>query len=347
MKKLLLLFTIINCQLFPPFGGINSFSQSLGGYLVSDYLVNTVPPHPCNDSYMTGAPNDSAWINFYPGGVITGNFGFPQTDTTGDELLLETAFHPSNYRVSLLLSTGLYSSFRVVHDTDWIQLADITWRYIYWSGSCVQGTQQDQRYIIPLDFSQHFGLTQSDTVTGIKINLLTTNLYPGLAGVYIVSSCSTVGFPASITQDADTLSATAAPNYQWYFNDALIPGANSQEYVITEEGFYYVVTTSEGCTFTSDIVETGCICVGMDENDFSKKISLYPNPGSSSITVETELTINNGKLKIMNAQGQLVQQLSIINYPLSIDVSQLTPGLYYLHLQSAEGVAVRRFEVMR
>ncbi len=88
--------------------------------------------------------------------------------------------------------------------------------------------------------------------------------------------------------------------------------------------------------------------VNIDELDTNKSVSVFPNPASTSITLSVieGLTLNT-QLKIMNAQGQLVQQLSIVNYPLSIDISQLNPGLYYLTLQSNESVATKKFEVIR
>ena len=87
----------------------------------------------------------------------------------------------------------------------------------------------------------------------------------------------------------------------------------------------------------------------------SANLTLYPNPATTTLTLTTEQTLKNAELKIMNAIGQLV------SHPLTrgecaslsagkgcvLDISSLPPGLYYLTLQSNEGVAVKKFEVIR
>jgi hypothetical protein len=85
--------------------------------------------------------------------------------------------------------------------------------------------------------------------------------------------------------------------------------------------------------------------------------TIFPNPANTQLSIlQTAIgTVVGSKqsgITIYDAQGQLVQQLSLdiyrdVNYQLSIDISQYTPGLYYLHLQSNEGTAVKKFEVIR
>ncbi|MCG3164792.1 MAG: hypothetical protein POELPBGB_00551 [Bacteroidia bacterium] len=87
----------------------------------------------------------------------------------------------------------------------------------------------------------------------------------------------------------------------------------------------------------------------------SSYFTLYPNPATTTLTLTTEQTLKNAELKIMNAIGQE------LSHPLSrggcaslgagkgcvIDISHLPTGLYYLTLQSNEGVATKKFEVIR
>lgn len=61
-------------------------------------------------------------------------------------------------------------------------------------------------------------------------------------------------------------------------------------------------------------------------------IMLYPNPASNTLIIESERTINNGQLKIINTQGQLVNQWAISNKQLEIDISQLKQGIYFFSL---------------
>lgn len=47
----------------------------------------------------------------------------------------------------------------------------------------------------------------------------------------------------------------------------------------------------------------------------------------------------------MDALGQLVTSSVVEKQNTTIDISSLSNGLYYLHLQTSEGVAVKKFEV--
>jgi hypothetical protein len=101
-----------------------------------------------------------------------------------------------------------------------------------------------------------------------------------------------------------------------------------------------VIDDTDSITFT---VDPGVGIHSPDAVDFS----VYPNPASSSIVIDCGMRILNCELKITNAIGQLVHQSAIQNPQSAIDVSSLSPGLYYLTLQSAEGVGVKKFEVIR
>ncbi len=104
--------------------------------------------------------------------------------------------------------------------------------------------------------------------------------------------------------------------------------------------------------FIAKIGESG---TGINEVVDKNDIHIYPNPATTTLTLSTEQTLKNAELKIMNAIGQEV------SHPLSrgecaslsagkgcvLDISSLPPGLYYLTLQSEEGVATKKFEVIR
>lgn len=162
-------------------------SQTLGGYNLYGYLTSAVQSNGCNTSYVLGLPNDSIWVNFLANEFMTGEFSIPSIDKLGDDLLLETGFHPDNYTVSLLLSTGVYSAPHNVVMTQWDTLIpSVVWAYVGGS-TCYTNTLLAGHYIIPLDYNLDFGLTVNDTVTGIKIIFLSTAGSPDLAGAYIIS----------------------------------------------------------------------------------------------------------------------------------------------------------------
>jgi hypothetical protein len=61
-------------------------------------------------------------------------------------------------------------------------------------------------------------------------------------------------------------------------------------------------------------------------------ISIYPNPTSGHLNINTDIMIT--AIKIFNNSGAVVQQITNWQGE-SIDVSQLASGVYYLQLFSA------------
>src|SRR5688500_2884830 len=102
MKKLVTAFFLIALW-------VTAHGQSLAGYSISDYMVSAIHPNGCPDNYVIGLPDDSTWVNFSSNDRMTGQFGFSWKDNVGNELLLETSYHPDNYNVRMILSGGLFS----------------------------------------------------------------------------------------------------------------------------------------------------------------------------------------------------------------------------------------------
>ncbi len=105
-----------------------------------------------------------------------------------------------------------------------------------------------------------------------------------------------------------------------------------------------VIDDTDSITFT---VDPG---VGINvPNAKAVEFSLYPNPASTNLTLQTEHRLPNTdyRLQIYNAQGQLVHHSIFDIQHSTFDISNFPPGLYYLTLQSEAGVGVKKFEVMR
>lgn len=76
--------------------------------------------------------------------------------------------------------------------------------------------------------------------------------------------------------------------------------------------------------------------------EFSSFVKLYPNPTNSKITVESQ-TINLKSVEIFNSLGQLIQAIPNDYNQLSIDVSNLSTGTYFVKVHSDKGVGVSKF----
>lgn len=69
----------------------------------------------------------------------------------------------------------------------------------------------------------------------------------------------------------------------------------------------------------------------------SNELNIYPNPTSSTLTIETEATIEN--LEIFNVNGTLVQSETTSNF----SVEGLNNGIYIIKVETLNGIATTRF----
>jgi hypothetical protein len=90
---------------------------------------------------------------------------------------------------------------------------------------------------------------------------------------------------------------------------------------------------------------------GLDENMLSAQISVAPNPTQDKLTVSftdlAPLTLKEpfGQyVSLQNANGQVIMQQKLnSNNSVILDVANFPSGLYFIKLQTAEGIAVKKF----
>jgi hypothetical protein len=86
----------------------------------------------------------------------------------------------------------------------------------------------------------------------------------------------------------------------------------------------------------------GCLPLGITAlaTNLKDAVSVYPNPSTAlGVTVQVSITLppslknsTSLKLSIVNEQGQLVQEGSVVQGENTVNVASLAAGLYYLHL---------------
>jgi hypothetical protein len=152
-----------------------------------------------------------------------------------------------------------------------------------------------------------------------------------------------------------------------YYNINYIEGIGSTYGLLSSSpGYITDQMGAEICFMLDDVIlysqgNNECTLI-TSVNEFEQtELQIYPNPATTSLTLTTEQTLKNVPIaigiKIMNAIGQEVYHSSPDSYrddvrnstpdSYRVDISQLPPGLYYLTLQSNEGVATKKFEVVR
>lgn len=138
-----------------------------------------------------------------------------------------------------------------------------------------------------------------------------------------------------ITNNNNLLSTGTFNTYQWQKGGIDIPGANSNSYTVSEDGTYTVSVTNEyNCTGVSDPITLSG--VGLSDIVSVYGLSLFPNPASNELYLQSKQAIKNAGIKIINVLGQevLAQQWiqGTANQSLNINVSALQTGIYYLNI---------------
>jgi hypothetical protein len=130
----------------------------------------------------------------------------------------------------------------------------------------------------------------------------------------------------TVTLEDGRLISNYADGNQWYFNNALIPGATGSTFVPTERGEYYTVVNDGICEMRS---------LSIEMSEESSRI--FPNPATTSLKVDVRGLQNSnepGEIYIHSVQGQLLinQNFTRDDGIVEIGVQHMKPGVYILTL---------------
>jgi hypothetical protein len=172
---------------------------------------------------------------------------------------------------------------------------------------------------------------------------------PKLTKTYLLNAIDTNGcsdtatinivvkpLPNTITaKNKTTITATqTGATYQWLnCNTAksIIAGAINQSYTATVNGNYAVIVTQNGCSDTSVCVNINS--VGLSENKNENKISIFPNPATTKLTITSETAIK--EIYIYDVLGKLVKQVNLENTNTKsneIAIDELSEGIYIIQV---------------
>lgn len=138
-----------------------------------------------------------------------------------------------------------------------------------------------------------------------------------------------------VIQRIENLLATnnAGEYHEWYWNNQLINGENSQFLTITKNGEYIVKTTAKGCTspYSSSIVVQNLLPTAV-RNPSLSELSLFPNPVTHTlflVTTPQQLLGARYTHQIVNLDGKISHRGALKN---EIDVRELPAGIYLLRI---------------
>lgn len=141
----------------------------------------------------------------------------------------------------------------------------------------------------------------------------------------------------TIVANGDTLSVettdTVALDYTWYLDGDLISGETAATLVATSNGDYTVEVSLGNCSAVSTALTY--TSVGIDENTFAQKVSIYPNPTSGLLQINANIGVAFTYL-VFNATGQIVASGKASGNT-AINLTNYASGIYLLHLANNNG----------
>jgi hypothetical protein len=186
------------------------------------------------------------------------------------------------------------------------------------------------------------GATNASYNTGFsgyyRVRMTTSSLCPSFSDSLKVTAFQSP-FPL-VNRNGNILStATFYTGYQWYFNSQAIPGATASTYTATRDGRYKVaVTDISSCSGVS----VDLIINSLDIPAISgAAISVYPNPASSTIAINSPVTVN---IALRSMEGKLVLAQ---NKATTIDISKVASGIYFLHITDINGQVLKVEKIVK
>ncbi len=127
-------------------------------------------------------------------------------------------------------------------------------------------------------------------------------------------------------------------SYQWYRNGVIIPGATTESYTATRDGYYAVVIADDlGCSATSSITQI----TSLDINNVGiaqYQVKIYPNPARDVVRIEADGEVD---IKLTTIDGR--ELISKDNAKM-LDLTQVADGIYMIRIADHKTGALIRVE---
>ena len=87
----------------------------------------------------------------------------------------------------------------------------------------------------------------------------------------------------------------------------------------------------------------GCNPLGITDAGFDRYFTVYPNPTNGEVNISYFGKWNAAMtVEVFDIAGQLVKSVSVNQYSYTLDLSELSSGIYTLRFVNAEGIATRK-----
>jgi hypothetical protein len=148
----------------------------------------------------------------------------------------------------------------------------------------------------------------------------------------------------TLQMEAVVLPANADDDtYTWSFSNGTGSASIDASGLLTAitNGTVTVIATANdasGVTGT-EVITISNQDLSVGEQAAIENISIYPNPATAQLSINSDLKIE--RIEIMNVMGKTVK--TIVNPSNTVDVSELTVGVYFLQVQTDKNVVSKKF----
>ncbi len=205
-------------------------------------------------------------------------------------------------------------------------------------------------------FPLNFGYTNNDITAGTFTNGTTSGTFTGTAKTdydsYGTLNLGVVGFdPIVKTVYRIKLAQNINLSIPFFGPIGTVTQTSYTYYVVNgsvTEPFFRDTTFSvnvplvgEPTTTNQAQVFTSALTLGIESNDFvANAIGVYPNPASNFITIDNKNNLPINAISIADTNGRIV--LETKNATLTIDINDLSKGVYLVNITSEKGKIIKK-----
>lgn len=306
-----------------------------------DVPALTITSSPANDTVCPGSKMtltaSGAWYYSWTGGIYNGNPFSPSS--SGKYVVTGTDDNgcTSKDSVNVIAGTGALPTVTCIAADTICKGSSVTLTasgasYYNWSGGVKNGVPftpaASGKYIVTGTGTN--GCSNTDTV-----NVVLVGPNPAIKGqLYILPGTN------------DTLIASGALSYVWN------PSADTKDTLIVSPASTttYTLTGMDkyGCTDTATFVVTILNVTGVNNVSQVNSTNIYPNPTDATLNLQFNTSNNKiqAVIKIADITGKEWIAKNVIienNKTISVDVSSLASGMYFIQVQSNSYTRTMRF----
>ena len=181
-------------------------------------------------------------------------------------------------------------------------------------------------------------------------NVKTLVELPVYADTAIADFSSVVSQPNKVDVDA---SASQGDLIDWDFGDGSTASGVTASHTYVNGGSYTITctVTDTVCGTIDTITEDVLMTIGINENELSRSLDVFPNPSAGVFNVSFELEVlRDVQLEVVDQLGRVLYShdfsttMSVRNH--KIDLSNQANGLYFIRVNAEEMTAVKKITKM-